>query len=183
MKINALNLTLLSTVLCSATAFAADPITVNGGTVHFTGELVNAACAVSTASANQTVELGQYRTASLAEAGKKTTPVPFKIQLVDCDPTVQATAAVAFYGQTSDVNPELLSVSAGGTNATAAQNVGIEVADDKSKILGFSGKDFSNPKTLLEGNNDLNFTARYVSTGTATPGTANADATFVVKYE
>lgn len=183
MKINALNLTLLSTLLCSVSAFAADPVTVNGGTVHFTGELVNAACAVSTASANQTVELGQYRTASLAAVGEKTTPVPFKIQLVDCDPTVQATAAVAFYGQTSDANPELLAVSAGGTNATAAQNVGIEVADDKSKILGFGGDDFSTPKALLEGNNDLNFSARYVATGVATPGTANADATFVVKYE
>lgn len=183
MKFNTLQLTLLSTLLCSASVFAANPVTVDGGTVHFTGKLVNAACAVSTESANQTVELGQYRTASLATAGEKTAPVPFKIQLVDCDPSVQATASVAFYGQTTDVNPELLTVSAGGSNATAAKNVGIEVSDAKSKILGFGGEDFSNPKTLLEGNNDLNFSARYVATGAATPGTANADATFVVKYE
>lgn len=159
------------------------PTTVNGGTVHFTGELVNAACAVSSDSENQTVELGQYRTSRLAVAGDKTTPVPFQIKLVDCDPAVQATAAVAFYGQTVSQNANLLSVSAGGTNATAAKNVGIEVSDDASNILGFSGADFSTTKKLNEGTNVLNFTARYVATGASTPGIANADSTFVVKYE
>lgn len=175
-------------VAFSATTFAADesakpnPVVVNGGTVHFTGELVNAACAVNTDSSNQTVDLGQYRTARLAAAGDKTTPVPFQIKLVDCDPTVQATAAVAFYGRTVENNSNLLTVSSGG-NATAAQNVGIEVSDDSSKVLNFGGEDFSTSKKLNEGTNVLNFSARYVATGQSTPGLANADSTFVVKYE
>lgn len=183
MKSNSLTASLFfMTVIIASTSHAA-AVDVNGGTVHFTGELVNAACAVATESANQTVELGQYRTAGLAAAGNKTTSIPFSIQLVDCDPTVQATAAVAFYGQTIEQNPTLLAVSSGGSNATAAQNVGIQISDDKQNILGFSGSDFSSAKALNEGTNILNFSARYVSTGVATPGLANADSTFVVHYE
>ncbi len=33
--------------------------TVNGGVIHFKGEVVNAACAIDSESMNQTVELGQ----------------------------------------------------------------------------------------------------------------------------
>lgn len=183
MKLALLSTATLSALTLSVSAFAADPVTVNGGTVHFTGEIVNAACAVSTESSNQTVDLGQYRTARLAVAGDKTTPVPFQIKFVDCDPTVQATAAVAFYGQSVTSNANLLSVAAGGTNSTAATNVGIEIADDTSKILGVTGASFSTPKTLITGDNTLQFSARYVATGASTPGQANADATFVVKYE
>ncbi|CEI52879.1 MULTISPECIES: type 1 fimbrial major subunit FimA [Acinetobacter] len=183
MKLSLLKIATLSALTISASAFAADPVTVNGGTVHFTGELVNAACAVSTESSNQTVDLGQYRIARLEVSGDKTTPVPFQIKLVDCDPTVQATAAVAFYGQAESTNPNLLSVSAGGSNSTAASFVGIELSDDTSKILGINGSSFSTPKTLIAGDNTLQFSARYVATGKSTPGQANADATFVVKYE
>ena len=70
MKLNIIGASVVSALLFSAAASAADPVIVNGGTVHFTGELVNAACAVSTESSNQTVELGQYRTAKLAAVRK-----------------------------------------------------------------------------------------------------------------
>ncbi len=77
-------------------AVAADPtpVSVSGGTIHFEGKLINAACAVSTKSADQTVTLGQYRTASFT-AIDTTAQVPFSIVLNDCDPKVAATAAVA----------------------------------------------------------------------------------------
>ena len=174
MKLNIIGASVVSALLFSAAASAADPVIVNGGTVHFTGELVNAACAVSTESSNQTVELGQYRTAKLAASGDMSTPVPFKIKLVDCDPAVATTAAVAFSGQ---------SMTGDGTNAPAAQNVGIQISDTASKVLSPSGADFSATKTLIQGTNVLDFTARYVAKGATTPGQANADATFVVKYE
>lgn len=182
MKLNIIGVSVVSALLFSAAASAADPVIVNGGNVHFTGELVNAACAVSTESSNQTVELGQYRTAKLAAAGDMTTPVPFKIKLVDCDPTVSATAAVAFAGQSMDGDATLLAVNS-GTNAPAAQNVGIQISDSTSAILSPNGSKFSAAKTLNEGTNVLDFSARYVAKGVSTPGQANADATFVVKYE
>ncbi|MBW5407187.1 type 1 fimbrial major subunit FimA [Morganella morganii] len=181
MKLNIIGASVVSALLFSAAA-SADPVIVNGGTVHFTGELVNAACAVSTESSNQTVELGQYRTAKLAAAGDMSTQVPFKIKLVDCDPAVATTAAVAFSGQSMTGDATLLAVNS-GTNAPAAQNVGIQISDITSKVLSPGGADFSTAKTLIEGTNVLDFTARYVAKGATTPGQANADATFVVKYE
>jgi len=61
-----------SLVLVAGAAHAADPVSVNGGTVHFKGELVNAACAVNTESADQIVTLGQYRTAKFTKVGDTT---------------------------------------------------------------------------------------------------------------
>lgn len=176
-----LKLSLLAALtLTSASSFAA---VVNGGTVHFQGELVNAACAVATDSANQTVTLGQFRTASLAAVGEMTGVVPFSINLVDCDPAISQTASIAFTGQTSAANPDLLATSAGGGNAIAATNVGIQILDQTQSPLALDGNSWSPALTLITGTNTLNFSARYVATGTATPGAANADATFQIDYQ
>ncbi|TCM65169.1 major type 1 subunit fimbrin (pilin) [Acinetobacter calcoaceticus] len=186
MNIKLLTASLITAATFSTVAFAADtpkdPVTVNGGTIKFTGEIVNAACAVNTQSANQTVDLGQHRTAALAIKGDKTPVVPFKIALEDCDPTVSATASVAFYGKAT-ADGALLEVSSAGSNSPAAENVGIQITDFSNKVLGFTGTDFSTAKTLNAGKNELGFTAQYVATGTATPGRADAEATFVVKYQ
>lgn len=167
-------------LVVSTTPFAA---IVNGGQVHFNGELVNAACAVSTDTADQIVELGQHRTASLATAGNKSPAVPFNIQLVDCDAS-QVTTGVsfAFSGQTVNANNKLLAVNGGGGNAPAATNVGIEIADGTSKILAVDGSEYSTERTIMNGTNTFPFSARYVATGASTPGKANADATFVINY-
>jgi len=70
MKLKNIALVMLSAFALTSTAvYAAEgdaptesPITtVNGGTVHFKGEVVNAACAIDSESMNQTVELGQVR--------------------------------------------------------------------------------------------------------------------------
>ncbi|NQF22627.1 type 1 fimbrial protein subunit FimA, partial [Enterobacter hormaechei] len=54
----------------------------------------------------------------------------------------------------------------------------------KSSVLTPDGATFSAAQTLIEGTNTLKFTARYKSTAATTePGQANADATFVMKYE
>ncbi|MCT4701922.1 type 1 fimbrial major subunit FimA [Enterobacteriaceae bacterium H20N1] len=173
-------------VLMSGAAHAEDPatpVTVNGGTVHFKGELVNAACAVSTQSDGQIVKLGQYRTAAFTKAGDTSAQIPFTIVLNDCDSTVAATAAAAFSGQADVVDPTLLAVSS-GDNSTTATGVGIQILDSASKVLAPDGATFSTAKALTDGTNTLPFTARYKATAAAaTAGQANADATFVMKYE
>ncbi|CAD5683341.1 type 1 fimbriae major subunit FimA [Escherichia coli] len=68
MKIKTLAIVVLSALSLSSAAALADTTTVNGGTVHFKGEVVNAACAVDAGSVDQTVQLGQVRTASLKQA-------------------------------------------------------------------------------------------------------------------
>ncbi|MEC5317766.1 type 1 fimbrial major subunit FimA [Brenneria populi subsp. brevivirga] len=174
-----------ASVLSSGLAAAATT-TVSGGTVHFKGEIVNAACAVSTNSADQTVNLGQYRTANFTAAGSYSSKVPFTIKLEDCDTTVSTTAAVAFNGSADATDSTVLTTSnntSGG--AGAASGVGIEISDSKGTVLTPNGSTFSAAQTLVNGNgNTLNFTARYKSTqATVTPGQADADATFTMQYE
>lgn len=176
-------------VLMSAYAQAEEPaptpkpVTVNGGSVHFEGSLVNAACAVSSNSDGQIVHLGQYRTAAFTKVGDTSAQVPFNIVLTDCDSSVAATAAVAFTGQTDSTDPTLLAVNS-GDNASTASGVGIQILDNASKTLTPNGSSFSTAQTLNDGENTLSFTARYKATAaTATAGKANADATFIMKYE
>ncbi|MFX2621933.1 hypothetical protein V6266_02435, partial [Enterobacter asburiae] len=76
MKLSNIASTVIATLaLVAGAANAADPaapVSVNGGTVHFKGELVNAACSVNTDSSEQTVNLGQYRTAKFTKVGDTT---------------------------------------------------------------------------------------------------------------
>ena len=158
--------------------------TVTGGTVHFRGSLVDAACAVSADSADQTVNLGQYTLHHFKKVGDKSSKVPFKIKLEDCDTTVAGTAAVAFSGQ-QDTQKGLLAIdsSANGNTATAS-GVGIQILDDASKAVIPDGSTFSTAHKLIDGENTLNFSAMYVSTVAApTAGQANADATFIMQYQ
>ncbi|AHG20867.1 type-1 fimbrial protein subunit A [Chania multitudinisentens RB-25] len=167
--------------LFSGTVYA-DPVTVNGGTVHFKGELVNAACAVSIASSDQVVQLGQHRTASFSNVADTSSLRPFRIILNDCDNSIAETASVTFSGVADLNNPDLLAVTSDG-GATPATGVGIEILDMMGTPL-LPNVSWSTPHNLLNGSNTLDFTARYKATAaTTTAGMANADATFVMKYE
>lgn len=165
-------------------AFAATT-TVSGGTVHFVGQIINAACAVSTNSTNQTVNLGQYRNANFTSVGTYSGKVPFTINLEDCDTSVSTTAAVAFTGSADANDNTLLSVSnISGGSAGSASGVGIEVSDSKGVVLPPNGTTFSTAQTLLSGTNTLYFNARYKSTlASVTTGQADADATFTMQYQ
>ena len=71
-----------------------------------------------------------------------------------------------------------------GDNGTTAGGVGIEILDNTSSPLKPDGATFSTAQALVEGSNTLRFTARYKATAAdTTPGQANADATFIMKYE
>ena len=186
MKIKTLAIVALSALsLSSAAAMAAGTpttTTVNGGTVHFKGEVVNAACAVDAGSVEQTVQMGQVRSAKLATAGSTSSPVGFKIQLDDCDTTVAKTAAVAFTGTAVDsTNTSVLALQSSA--AGGATNVGIQILDSTGNPLALDGATFSKASTLNDGTNILPFQARYYATGAATAGTADADATFKVQYQ
>ncbi len=187
MKIKTLAIVVLSALSLSSTAALAAATTVaattvNGGTVHFKGEVVNAACAVDAGSVDQTVQLGQVRTASLAQEGATSSAVGFNIQLNDCDTNVASKAAVAFLGTAIDAahtNVLALQSSAAGS----ATNVGVQILDRTGVALTLDGATFSSETTLNNGTNTIPFQARYFATGAATPGAANADATFKVQYQ
>lgn len=126
MKIKTLAIVVLSALSLSSTAALAAATTVNGGTVHFKGEVVNAACAVDAGSVDQTVQLGQVRTASLDQDGATSSAVGFNIQLNDCDTDVASKAAVAFLGTTIDTNhTNVLALQSSA--AGSATNVGVQI--------------------------------------------------------
>ncbi|EIH7532120.1 type 1 fimbrial major subunit FimA [Escherichia coli] len=176
MKIKTLAIVVLSALSLSSAAALADTTTVNGGTVHFKGEVVNAACAVDAGSVDQTVQLGQVRTASLKQAGATSSAVGFNIQLNDCDTTV------AFLGTAIDAtHTDVLALQSSA--AGSATNVGVQILDRTGAALALDGATFSSETTLNNGTNTIPFQARYFATGAATPGAANADATFKVQYQ
>ncbi|HIB9872595.1 TPA: fimbria/pilus periplasmic chaperone [Escherichia coli] len=111
--------------------------TVNGGVIHFKGEVVNAACAIDSESMNQTVELGQVRSSRLAKAGDLSSAVGFNIKLNDCDTNVSSNAAVAFLGTTVTSNDDTLALQSSA--AGSAQNVGIQILDRTGEVLVLDG--------------------------------------------
>ncbi|ALX93572.1 type-1 fimbrial protein subunit A [Serratia fonticola] len=170
------------TIVSLASGANAATTTVNGGTVHFTGEVVNAACAVDAGSMDQTVKLGQVKTTTLGVAGATSTPVGFNIQLNDCDTTVATQASVAFTG-TAVSSTYSTALALQGSAAGGASNVGVQILDRTSTPLALNGTTFGAATTLIDGTNIVPFQARYIATGVATAGSANADATFQVQYQ
>lgn len=172
---------------------APKPVTVNGGTVHFTGEIVNAACAVDNDFDGQTVKLGQFRAGALTKKGDHSDVVPFTIKLTDCelggDATTAAysTVAVTFSGTQAGSDTKSIAVSGasdGSANtADAAKNVGVEILQDGTP-LSIDGTTAATAQSIHAGDNTLSFGAAYVATADkATAGIANADATFKLTYE
>ena len=147
MKIKTLAIVVLSALSLSSAAALADTTTVNGGTVHFKGEVVNAACAVDAGSVDQTVQLGQVRTASLKQAGATSSAVGFNIQLNDCDTTVATKAAVAFLGTAIDAtHTDVLALQSSA--AGSSTNVGVQILDRTGAALALDGATFSSETTL-----------------------------------
>ena len=162
MKLRFISSALAAALFAATGSYAA---VVDGGTIHFEGEL------------------GQYRTDIFNAVGNTSALIPFTIQLNDCDPVVAANAAVAFSGQADAINDNLLAI-ASSTNTTTATGVGIEILDNTSAILKPDGNSFSTNQNLIPGTNVLHFSARYKGTGTsASAGQANADATFIMRDE
>lgn len=167
MKIKTLAIVVLSALSLSSAAALADTTRVNGGTVHFKGEVVNAACAVDAGSVDQTVQLGQVRTASLDQDGATSSAVGFNIQLNDCDTDVASKAAVAFLGTTIDTNhTNVLALQSSA--AGSATNVGVQILDKTGTALALDGASFSAQTTLNNGTNTIPFQARYYAIGAAT---------------
>ncbi|EFE1030677.1 fimbrial protein [Escherichia coli O8:H8] len=142
--------------------------TVNGGVIHFKGEVVNAACAIDSESMNQTVELGQVRSSRLAKAGDLSSAVGFNIKLNDCDTNVSSNAAVAFLGTTVTSNDDTLALQSSA--AGSAQNVGIQ-----NSVIKISGRVLDYGCTVSS--DSLNFTVdlqknsarQFPTTGSTSP--------------
>lgn len=183
MNIRILPFIVLSAMSMTSTVALAATTTVNGGSIHFKGDVVNAACAVDTKSTDLTVEMGQVRTDKLATTGSTSDSVGFTIQLNDCDTSVATKASISFTGTPADSKtPTVLALQ--NSAAGSATNVGLQILDSSGTPLKVDGSQFSDATTLITRTNFIHFRARYYAIADkVTAGIANADATFRVQYE
>lgn len=159
----------------AANASAVEP----DGTVDFTGDIVNTPCIVSSDSTALKVNLNKVKASTFTTVGTTSPDVDFKITLEQCDTSTSNSAQVTFTGQSDSTNVSLLQVTPG---ADAATGVGIELTDSTGKAFDLNGLSAEN--ALQNGTSELNFRAHYKSTLAAvTPGTANAQAQFLVTYK
>ncbi|PSV12974.1 fimbrial protein [Photobacterium leiognathi] len=163
----------------AATSGATGTTEVQGGQVRFEGEVVNAACAVDNESRDKLVQMGQVRVADFDSAGTEAGGNSFTLSLVDCDPSIQPSAAISFQGGVDSNDDTALAIN---TLAGSAKGVGIHLYNEDGSAVEFN-KASSYSKNLIEGTNVFNYRATYVSTdATVEPGVANAVAQFTVTY-
>lgn len=172
----ALSLTAISGVSMAATSI------VNGGTVNFKGDIIEAACAVDSESLNQTVELGQVKASVLQAAGDESDAKNFNIKLNNCSVDMAKKVSFSFLGTSIGGGDNTVLGLSGATDGSA-KNVGIAIFDPSNEKITIDGSEFGAETTLVNGTNIIPFKARYVATGTAKAGQANAVASFNIKYD
>lgn len=149
------------------------------GTINFNGQIIDAACTVSPASANQTVTLGQVSTSAFSAINDTAAPTAFQIDLSACPASV-TTASIKFDGtpyQAGDTATLALIPLPG-----VATGVGVRIRTATNLVMPLYTA--TPPTTLTQGvTNSLMFNASYVArAATVTAGPANAVATFSVIY-
>jgi major type 1 subunit fimbrin (pilin) len=145
------------------------------GTINFTGKVLASTCTLDSQSLQ--VPMGTVAAGAYDKAGALGHPVPFKIELSNCDPTLQG-VKVEFDGAADKQQPHYLSV---GQGSGAAQGIAIELLDDADQEVPINS--VSKEYGLSAKSNALGFKARYVSTAeSVTPGDANGNAQFFLQY-
>ncbi|EMY7928800.1 fimbrial protein [Klebsiella aerogenes] len=170
--------------MLAVSAFAhADTTTSSTGTIEFNGSVVDTACAIDADSIDQTVALGEVRSASIATAGAASTHVPFSIQLDDCDSTEATTASFAFTGQTAGSDDTVLENLYSGSDG--ATGVGVQLVDASGATVPVDGSTSSTSAlTVQDGTNIANFDAYMIATADgATAGSVHSTVTFQVTYQ
>lgn len=158
-------------------ASAVTPVT--GGTIKFTGSVVNAACAVSAASSQLTVNMGQVRLASFTGAGVEASRTPFTIELLDCDTVISQTASIKFQATAADGFPAFDA----GMGSGRAQGIGLQIRDQNGVVIT-PNTGVSTETQLIPGRNILPFQVSYISLQDAVvAGDASANIDFVVNYQ
>ncbi|WP_432224904.1 fimbrial protein [Enterobacter wuhouensis] len=156
-------------------AFAADPVSSTGGTVQFTGAIIDSPCVVEVGQEGIVpVELGRYTTDLFPQVGATSPAKAFSISLENCDTTTYKHASLTFSGDTA--NETALNVEGG------AAGVGIQIMKDGT-ALKVDGTEASSSYELVDGSNKLDLEAQYISIADeVTAGEANGTADFIVNY-
>lgn len=167
----------------SSAAFAAGseatPMTVNGGTIKFTGSVTDAPCAISMAMKDHVVPMKQVRTAHLTAAGQVSgQPTAFNIDLEDCDTSTYKNATLTFNGTPDST---ITTALANQSTSDAAKHVALQLSGPDGKVLNLG--EASSSITLIDGTNQVPLTVDYIATdAAATAGSVEATATVQIVY-
>ena len=173
------HITMLSLVVLSPAAFAAD------GTITFTGTITTNTCKIDGAEsvgvANKSVNLGDVPASALATEGEVAGNQAFSLVLTDCSVGSNASVAARFESLTLGTTDGYLALDATST----AENVRIGIYDTSGTIQPVNGiVPTSSYVTLGEdGDATLNYVAAYNSTGTPVAGSANSQVSYTLSYQ
>lgn len=130
---------------------------------------------------NVNVSMGEYSVGTLSPAGSQTQPVPFKLKLLNCTSAVKKISyKFLSNAETIDKNGGVISLNKNST----AKNVGLQIMNSNNLPISldkyYPVLDFKPGST----NSDISLSAAYVhlSNEPITPGSANAEVTFVITY-
>lgn len=175
MKKHLLAAATVSTLLCSASAFAVD------GTINFIGEIIATGCKLEGTNNTQTVTLPKVAKSVFASVNETAGRTPFTLQLTGCP---QDTAGyIKFEGATVSGSADTLL-----NTGTAGEGVGIQVMKpNTTDLVIFNTKDGAGSFTgsqLSAGAIDLAYTAQYVAKDLATiqEGNVASSITLEISY-
>lgn len=174
-----MNKKLIALAIISGSAFASVAHAADG-TINFTGNILDAACTVSSATKNQTVPLGDVSRTAFAAVGDTAAPTHFSIVLQNCPATV-TNASVKFDGPIDAANSNLLAL----TPATGiATGVGIGIYEQDASTLIPIATDSASKVLTTTADTQFDFIAKYVATSAAvTMGPADAATNFTITYQ
>ncbi|HFJ1255942.1 TPA: fimbrial protein [Salmonella enterica] len=184
-------------MMCATSAFAAGAIATTdagGGTMTFSGSVIDAPCSIVPDSQNIKVDLGQVSMKSLSAADKHSSSVPVTISLTGCSFEAApgttgnySKVAVTFPGVMPPPGGDLVKGAIANTANSPAANVAIQLLKgdgvnpvDLSKTTPTTGDITLDTSSAT---NKLNFFARMITVGgAASQGAVSATVTYKLKY-
>lgn len=186
MKLNKIMLIAALSLGISSVVHAADPVPPappkfgGGGTVTFTGSIIDAPCSIAAGSEELAVPLGQISKVALKNGGQSKART-FSISLENCEvgETDKNKVFYLFSGPDSSTVEDMLAI-------TGAAGAGVVITDGDNKVLTL-GKMSDKPQKLVSGNNTLTFSAYLKGDGSEdakiTEGEFSATADFKLYYQ
>lgn len=146
------------------------------GKVTFTGSIINAPCSIDAGSVDQTVNLGEIASGTLAN-GNSSPAKDFNIELVGCDVPTAGTVTATFSGTESVEQKGLLAVQGSAKGAA----ISINDSDGNNLPLGTASK----ARVVDDGQVIMQFSANLKGDGIGaqiTPGEFTSVANFTLAY-
>ncbi|EDC3560642.1 long polar fimbrial protein LpfA [Salmonella enterica] len=185
-------------MMCCTSAFAASIATTDagGGTITFSGSVIDAPCSIVPESQNIKVNLGQVSLKTLDAANKYSSAVPVTINLTGCsfeaptntsDPVKYSKVAVTFPDAHAPADGDATKGEIANDAPDAAENVVIQLLQSDAS----TGVDLTklNPTTgdiqldTTSATSKLQFYARMMTlTGAAKAGSVGATVTYKLHY-